>query len=291
MTGATPDGTDGGDSAAEDPRAAVEGAVQQIRRESLKAAAVPALVDGVVVLLAANLVLALVGARLPGPEWAGLVAAAGLGLVAAAAEFALRVRRPPVERFEAANPDLQEALRTARDAAGAGADSVVARRLYTDVLERLRAASSAELVPVRRVAVTAVFVVVLSVATVGVAAVGIGLGPVVADGDGGTNAPGINGTTAGGNNSYTGLEDGDSVLGAETNVSDGNDETELVISGTGGGAGDGDAPTSNRSYETGGYVPEGSYEAQQAGYDTPDDVRNADIIREYNLRIREDDDE
>jgi hypothetical protein len=290
VTDATADGTDGGDSTAEDPRAAVEGAVKEIRRESLKAAAVPALVDGVVVLLAANLVLALVSARLPGPEWAGLAAAAGLGLVVATGEFALQVRRPPVERFEAANPDLREALRTARDAATAGADSVVARRLYADVLERLRAASSAELVPVRRVAATAVLVVVLSVATVGVAAGGIGLGPVV-DGDGGTNGPAANGTTADGNNSYTGLQDGDSVLGAETNVSDGSDETELVISGTEGGAGDDDTPTSNRSYESDRYVPEGSYEAQQAGYDAPDDVQNADIIREYNLRIREDDDE
>jgi hypothetical protein len=273
------------DASAEELRDRVQRAVVQVRREARKAAAIHAVVDGAIVLLVANLVLTLAGLTLPGPVWADVATAAGAGLLAAVGEFLYRTRRPLVEQFEAVNPSVREALRTARDAAADGADTRMARRLYADVLDGLRSASSGDLVSTRHVSAGAVLVLVLAVSTVGVTAAGIdlGLGP----GDGSVDT-GTDSAPDGGSNQYDGLQDGDAVLGEETNVSDGDDEQDVVIGGSSGGSGD--APTTNRSYDTGGFSSAGSYEAQQAGFDAPDDVENADIIREYNLRIREDDD-
>jgi hypothetical protein len=270
------------DVPADELRDRVSEAVDQVRSEARKAAAVHAVVDGAVVLLAVNLVLAVVEVSLPGPGWADIALAGVLGLATGVAEFLLRTRTPLVEQFEAVNPAVREALRTARDAAADGADTRMARRLYADVLDGLRSASSDDLVSRRHVSAGVVLVLVLAVGTVGVTAAGIELGL----GGGEDTAPGDGGPASSPGNIYDGLQDGDAVLGEETNVSGGDDEQDVVIGGSAGDAGG--APTTDRSFETGGFASEAAYDAQQAGFDAPDDVENADIIREYNLRIRED---
>jgi hypothetical protein len=259
-------------------RERVERAVRRVRREGYKAAAIQAVVDLAVVTLAVNLGLTVLGLDLPGPEYTPQAIAAGVGLLVGVVEFLLRVRVPLVERFEEVNPEVREALRTARDAARAGSESRVAARLYEDVLAGLRRASSADLVSTRRVAGGVVLVIVLSAATVQASVVGIDLtdGPEELD----------TGNEDRGEDDYGGLEDGEEILGEETDVDGGDDDLDAVIGGSAGG--EEDSETQDRSYEGGGFSASGSYDAQQSGFAPADEVENADIIREYNVRIRQD---
>jgi len=258
-------------------RERVERAVRRVRREGQKAAAVHAIVDAAAVTLAVNLGLTVLGLPLPGPEYARRAVAVGVGLLVGVVEFALRVRVPLVERFEDVNPAVREALRTARDAARAGAETRVAGRLYEDVLAGLRRASSADLVSTRRVGATVLLVVVLSVATVQASVVGLDL----------TNPPEDVGAGEEDrqDRDYGGLEDGDEILGEETDVDEGSDELDAVVGGSAGG--EGGERSQDRSYDSGGFSGSGSYDAQQSGFAPSEEVENADIIRDYNVRIRE----
>ncbi|MFC6939257.1 hypothetical protein ACFQE8_04665 [Salinirubellus sp. GCM10025818] len=258
-------------------RERVERAVGRVRREGYKAAAIQAVVDLAVVTLAVNLGLTVLGLDLPGPEYTPQAIAAGVGLLVGVVEFVIRVRVPLVERFEEVNPEVREALRTARDAARAGSETRVAARLYEDVLAGLRRASSADLVSTRRVAGGVVLVIVLSAATVQASVVGIDLtgGPEDLD----------TGNEDRDEDDYSGLEDGEEILGEETDVDGGDDDLDAVIGGSAGG--EEDSETQDRSYEGGGFSASGSYDAQQSGFAPADEVENADIIREYNVRIRQ----
>lgn len=263
----------------EEARKRIQRAVRRVRREGYKAAAIHAVVDAAAVTLAVNLGLTVLGLPLPGPEYAPQAIAVGTGLLVGIVEFVVRVRVPLVERFEAVNPEVHEALRTARDAARAGAETRVAGRLYEDVLAGLRRASSADLVSTRRVAGTILLVMVLSAATVQASVVGIDLTPAPEDGD-----PDDDGR----DRDYGGLRDGDDILGEETDVGEGDDDLDAVIGGSAGGEGTGE--DQDRPYEGGGFSSSGSYDPQQTGFAPSETVENADIIREYNIRIREDDD-
>jgi len=269
--------TEEGRSIAES-RERVERAVRRVRREGQKAAAVHAIVDAAAVTLAVNLGLTVLGLPLPGPEYARRAVAVGVGLLVGVVEFALRVRVPLVERFEDVNPAVREALRTARDAARAGAETRVAGRLYEDVLAGLRRASSADLVSTRRVGATVLLVVVLSVATVQASVVGLDLTNPPEDVDAGEEDRQ--------DRDYGGLEDGDEILGEETDVDEGSDELDAVVGGSAGG--EGGERSQDRSYDSGGFSGSGSYDAQQSGFAPSEEVENADIIRDYNVRIRED---
>ena len=295
--------SDDGDRSPEpdnDPRQRMERALREVRRECWKAAVVHAAVEAAVVFLAANLVLVTVGpgwlpARYPLPAsvndrladalgGVGQLAvpgsgtlAFGLAVLAFGVAVGVRVRRPLVEQFEAANPPVREALRTARDAVGDDADSAMARRLYGDVLDRLGESSGLALVDGRRVAVTALVAVLLSVATVQVAVVGIGLfdAPESVD-DGGGSEQATN---------YTGLRDGDQVLGDSEAVEAGDEELNASIDSTGGGQDVGDEQQfpSDGAPGTG---ASGSVDSQQAGFAAPEQVEDAELVREYNRRIR-----
>lgn len=282
------DGREGADA-----RASVAAALREIRREAYKVAAVYAVVDAALVALIANLAL-----RVAEPAWAAgairvplptgaieggvglpiaVLAAVVAGLVVLAGEFALRARRPVVEQFEAANPAIREMLRTARDAVDDGRDTRMARALYADVLDRLRGTSSVGLVDLRRLSATLVVVVAVSVAGIGVAVVDLDLG------DGDRTAPDVAEAPA-----YDGLRDGEGVLGDAENVSAGDDEIEAEV----GGEGEGDAPPGGApsSYDAGG-LPTGDVESQQAGFADAERLEEAELIREYNLRLRNETDE
>ena len=261
-------------------RQRVERAVKRVRREGYKAAMIQAVVDLATVTLAVNLALTVLGLDLPGPEYTPQAIAVGVGLLVGIAEFVVRVRVPLVERFEEVNPEVREALRTARDAARAGSENRVAGRLYEDVLAGLRGASSADLVSTRRVTAGVVLVIVLSAATVQASVVGIDLtgGPDEVD----------TGNDDRAEEDYGGLEDGEEILGEETDVDGGDDDIDAVIGGSSGGDESGEAQ--DRSYDGGGFSASGSYDAQQSGFAPTEEVENADIIREYNVRIRQDED-
>ncbi|MFA1611043.1 DUF7502 family protein [Halobellus rubicundus] len=300
--GAIPAGADGSDADASTAR--VRDALAEVRREVRKAAAVYAVVDAALVALAANLLLSLFTPAaldaylgLPGVAYAALrsvpligdvapravqatsLVAVALGLATFAAEYLLRLREPLVEQFEAANPEVREALRTARDAVGDRSETPMARRLYDDVIARLESTSTGELVATRRVAVTVLLVVVVSLASVQVALVNPDLGGLLGPDDGaGIEQP-----------EDDDLQDGDRILGDSEDVQAGDDLENITVTGSGEPIGDGATAPGGDGYGSGG--GSGEFESQQAGFAGSERIEDAELVREYNLRIREIDDE
>jgi hypothetical protein len=277
-------------------------ALTEIRREGLKVAAIYAVADAALATLLVNLVATVTGvpslpARLPIPDAvlsalrgagvtlaeptvsSGAVVGAAVGLVVFGVEVAWRTRRPLVEQFAAANPSLSEALRTARDAVEADRESRIVLRLYEDVLAQLKGASSIGLLSVRRVAVTVLIVSVISIATIQLAVVDISLaglgGPPDADRSGGTTED------------YTGLQDGSSILGEPEDVPAGSEELEASIDTTGSGSGNGSDVDSAAAYADSGFDSSSPVESQRAGFSERERLEDAELIREYNLRIRQ----
>jgi len=269
-------------------------AVREIRHEGYKAAFVHSLVDAVVVALAVNLVAGpILGVTVPGP-WPddGVLAVAGLvGPLAFAAEFGLRARQYTVERFEAENPIVADALRTARDATAADTDSVMARRLYADVTDRLGDTSATGFVNARLLVASVLAVLVLSGATLGVASVGV---DISLDGSGSDSTAGpatgttstSNGTDGGGQPSQSQLQDGDAVLGDPKDVDGGTEDVLANVSTSGGG----ESGDDTARYENSGLsADDTAVSAQEAGFDDAETVEDADLVREYNVRLNEDD--
>ncbi|MEF8978760.1 MAG: hypothetical protein V5A39_07805, partial [Haloarculaceae archaeon] len=284
-----------------DHREQIKSALRQIRREGWKAAFIQSVVDAVALFLAANLlVLVTDPSWLPEPialpadataqlaellGHSGSLAVPGSALLAAAvavlalvAGIGLRVRRPLVERFEAVNPPVAEALRTARDTVEDGASSQMATRLYADVLDHLQETSSIGLVNLRRIALTLVIIAVMSAATTQVAVYEITI-------DGGAGDDAVD-TTANESVEFTGLRDGNAVLGDSEEVSAGDENISAQVESTGG---DQELDDQDRFPATGGPSggETGSVDSQQAGFAQPEQIEDAELIREYNIRIRE----
>ncbi|PSP71501.1 hypothetical protein BRC70_04685 [Halobacteriales archaeon QH_6_68_27] len=306
-------------SAADDARPRVEAALTEVRRECWKAATLHAVVEATAVFFAANLVLVTVDpgwlpTRFVLPEAVGglLAGALGvsgpvglpgsgtlafvLGLVAFAVGIGYRVRRPLVEQFEAANPEVREALRTARDAVESEgqpqegprserqgpepADSLMARRLYADVLDGLDRSSGLALVDQRRLGVGVAAVVLLSVLTVQVAVLDLNLFDADEEITDDGSAP---------VNNYTGLLDGDQVLGDSEAVEAGEEELNASVESSGGGQDVGDEQQFPSDGAPGAGAPSNGVEGQQAGFAAPERVEDAELVREYNRRIRSED--
>jgi hypothetical protein len=299
-------GADGGPDDAPPAERKIRRAIVQIRREGRKVAAIYATVDAALATLLANLAATLFGVpglptRLPIPDailrglaGAGLslaeptvssaaVVGVAVGLVVFVAEVTWRLRRPLVEQFEAANPDLREALRTARDAVRDDRHSTMARRLYEGVLADLREASSVGLVDLRRVAATLLLVSLLSVATIQLAVVDLsvtGLGPSASPG----------GPDSGTQTEYAGLQDGSSILGEPEDVPEGQEQLDAAIDTSGSGRGNGTDAGSAAAYEDSGFDDSSTVESQRAGFSERERLDDAELIREYNLRIRQETD-
>lgn len=280
-------------------------AIKQIRREGWKVAVIYAVIDATLATLVVNLAATFAGgvpglpARMPIPravlralrETAGVtlaeptvssaaVVGVAVGLLVFVVEVAWRVRRPLVEQFEAANPALQESLRTARDAVRQDRRSRMARRLYESVLADLKRASSVGLLDLRRVAVSILLITVVSVATIQLAVVDISLA--------GLNDPPNAETPGGGTDAdYAGLQDGSSILGEPEDVPEGSEELDATIDTSGSGSGEGTDAESAAAYEDSGFGGPESVESQRAGFTEREQLEDAELIREYNLRIRE----
>lgn len=304
----TPAESEEGASAAPDAgsRSRVESALTEVRRECWKAAVVHAVTEAAVVFFAVNLVLVTLAPpwlpeRIPLPEavsdplvdllgGSGSLAipgSAGLavafGAVALLVGVGVRVRRPLVEQFEAANPALRESLRTARDAVRTDRRSRMARRLYESVLDDLKRSSSVGLLDVRRIVVTVVLITAVSVATIHLAVAditlaGLGEGPTAETPDGGTQSD------------YTGLQDGSSILGEPEDVPTGEESLDATVDTSGSGSGQGADAESAAAYEDSGFSGADSVESQRAGFTERERLEDAELIREYNLRIREESD-
>ncbi|WP_246986082.1 DUF7502 family protein [Halorientalis marina] len=268
----------------------VEAAVREIRREGYKAAALHATVDGVAAFLLVELagIVAPVEPPAVGPVTVATVAAAVVGLAVVVGEFWTRTRFYTVERFEADNPAVAGALRTARDAAEAGNESPMARRLYEDVTDRLSETSSLGFVQIPWLAVSVVLVFAVGFAVVNAAAVGFVIGGVGENATDDGSTP-FGGDPNAGENDTTELQDGSDVLGRVKPVNSGEKEIGANVSGASGGdqGDDTDNDYANRG------LPEDAdgIGAERAGFSEGDEVDDADLIREYNLRLQARDDD
>lgn len=283
----------------DDRPAEMRGALGQIRREGYKAAIIYAVVDAAAVALLVSVLLQLVtvplvpetvpvpeavvellddaGLRLVEPAVSGAaVVALVAGLATAVLEVTLRVRRPLIEQFEAANPNVREALRTARDAVDSGVQNQIVLGLYEDVLADLRETSSVELLSLRRLAVTLLVVFALSLASIPLAGADVSLFEFD-DGEPERVA----------SPEYDGLNDPDEILGDRTNVSAGDNDLEARIGTSGDGSGE--SSEASGSYDASGVTARGDVQSQQAGFRPSERLEDAALIREYNLRIRDTD--
>ena len=282
----------------------IRAALSEVRGEVRKAALVHAAVEGALVAVVATLLFSLatpaplsgalplpavafgilrnlpaVGAVAPRTVGVAPLVALGLGGVGFAGAYLVRLRRPLVEQFEAANPPVREALRTARDAVDGGRDTEMARRLYADVIATLRETSTLELVDARRLAVTVLLVGVVAVAGVQVAVINPDLGGILPGG----NGPGATVEQPDDDE----LQDGEEILGDAEDVGAGDEVENITVLGT--GEGDEEGPTAPDA-GTGGGGGSGEFDGQQAGFGGEERIEDAELVREYNLRIREFDD-
>ncbi|MFD1587998.1 hypothetical protein ACFR9U_13505 [Halorientalis brevis] len=267
-----------------DQRETIQEAIREIRREGYKAAGMHAVVDAVAVFLLVNLGVLVAGVSLPpvGPIDGSTVLAAVVGLLAFGVEFGLRVHYYTVERFEATNPEVAEALRTARDAAEAADGSPMAARLYDDVIAKLKGTSAAGFVDTRWLGGSVVVVLLVSVLTIQAAVAGISLGPAAGPPANETDERTPGGPVSSTDNGDSRLQDGDDVLGEPKDVDRGDDDLSTNISaGRGGQEGD-----EEHAYDDSGFVADTDpVAAQRAGYDAEQNLGDADLVREYNLRL------
>jgi hypothetical protein len=284
------------------PETRMRRALTAVRREGYKVALIYAVVDAALAALVVNLLVQVLNpgwlpATLP---WPGVVADAiagpaggspvplqtsilvGVvaGLVVLGGELVVRTRRPFVEQFEGANPEIREALRTARDAVRSGKESRMTVALYEEVLARLRNTSSVGLVNVKRVLLTVVVISAISVASIQVAVVDLNIGDLRGEEEGDD----LDQQTS----DYEGLQDASGVLGDPEDVTAGEEELNTTISTTGGG--DDGSTSSASSYNSGGFSGSGDVEGQEAGFDEREQLEDAELIREYNLQIRANED-
>lgn len=297
---------DGGDA---DDVQSVRRALRAVRRENLKAVALSTMVNVVLFALVVNLVVSWSWPTIPAvPDRAMLSVGTAL-VVGGLLAWWMLGRRSAVGRFERANPSLGVALRTARDAAADGDDGTMARVHYHETLDRLRDASGVALLPRRRLAVTLAFVFLVAVLTVQttVAPISVGgvqIGPAGsppqfgpgggADGSG-SGAPADEGGDGGTGDASAGGPGSagagrDDVLGEPADVTPGSVDVTAQVDVGSGPNGDGEV------YERGGLDSSSDVAVapQEAEFAPPEDLSDADIIRAYNLRIRdteEDDDQ
>ncbi|WP_135828778.1 DUF7502 family protein [Halorussus halobius] len=276
-----------GDARADDVRSALA----EVRREQYKVAVVHASLEAACLALAVNLLAGVVGvpaldapvlpsafesSGVPAPD-VGTAVALLAGVAAFAAGVGLRARRPAVESFEAANPEVAEALRTARDAVGDDRANPMALALYDDVLDRLRGTSSVRLVDRRRLVASVAVAFALGLASVQTAVVGVDLAGPPSDAAVGGTGDSEADRAALENGSTPTLRDGDELLGEPSEVDAGSENLTASVGSSPGGEGD-----EARNYDSDGSGSDGGAVApERAGFDSPERVEDADLVARY----------
>ena len=306
MSEAQPDASTA-DAGRPDPREELLAAVSEIDREARKAAFLQAALDAMLVFVVLRLALqltpvgdgsgALVSVPLPGGLAGALggvgiilpdpvtVSAAGAataltGVAWFVADALLRYDRLGVERFEADNPVVEEALRTARDTAEGDVDNPVAVELYREVLGRLEDTSSRAFVQRRQLVAVVVGLALVSAATVGVA--GLGLSPIGTGGDADVGTVGGAGGGGGAGGESSGSGGGEDLLGEEGEVERGTDDRSLQLRGEGEGQAGGGGDYSGGSFD----ADPGRVEASRAEFSEEERPEDAELVRAYTERIR-----
>lgn len=280
-------------------------AIKEVKREALKAAIIHGTIESSLIL-----VLLIIGLSFSNPSWIpgwsfdvggyiGFISndivldgkkiiAIGVSLLFFIFDVAIVYKRRTIETFETINPEVREALRTARDISRDGEDHVMARNLYEDVLERLKSTSSEGFISLKRIGFLIGIIAIIGI-LIGSAAflstqfsIGGGLFPGGGGGGDGDGRSQTSGTSE--DIQYQGLQNPDSVLGESENVGSGSDELDLGLTDSGGGTGEGDSGygSGELSGDTNTNV-----EAQRSGYSSEEQIEDSELVKEYNLRIRE----
>ena len=302
------------DTGRPDPREELLAAVSEIDREARKAAFLQAALDAMLVFVLVRLALQLTslgggsGALVSVPIPAGLVGALGgvgvvlpdpvtvsaagaatvlTGVAWFVADALLRYDRLGVERFEADNPVVEEALRTARDTAASDVETPVATELYRTVLRRLEETSSRAFLRRRQLFGVVAALALCSAGIVGVAGAGIapadgGEDVEVAAGTGGGGAGGSGTGGGGAGGASSGSSGSADLLGEEGTVERGSENRSVRLRGEG--------PDDGSGEYGGGSVAVDSSDVDASPAEFTDEQRPeaADLVREYNERIRED---
>jgi hypothetical protein len=122
----------------------VERLLRRLKVEFIKVNLLQAALDSILVFLGLNLATFFIGLNVM-QGVSNTAALAGISSVLFAADLIYRASRYRLELFEKRNPELREALRTARD--NLDEDSIVAQSLFEDVLDRARGVKSESIVP------------------------------------------------------------------------------------------------------------------------------------------------
>ena len=277
-------------------------AEKEIRREGAKAAFLHGVVEATAFFVIAYFALFTVqpdaipetvpveaaGVAVPG----AVVVSTVLALVFLVADAYLIYRRRTLEYFEDVNPHINEALRTARDAAERGEENEMAEALYEDVLEELKSTSSDGFVSIPRMAGSVLLVFALAFlllsATLGGFSGGQSLfsDETTAQGGGGGAGESEGGGGGGEGETQQEQQSSEDVLGESGEVSRGTDErnVELDRSGSGGEGGGGTGSVGEgREYGEG-----VSVEGQRTEFSPEEEIEDAELVKEYNLRVRSD---
>lgn len=284
-------------------RSRVGRAVRTVRREGAKAATVHAIVDAAVIFIVVNLLSGLffsvtnnpvetvalpptiirrawnIGLYIPEsfPIGLGVLTATGLAISIFIVEFVVLYRRYTLEKFETMNPVVREAFRTARDAASDGEDTVMAQELFQSVLRDLQSATSQKFVNGRRLTMTIVVLLLVSLGVLGVSVTGFHI-----DLNDNTGAAVVIQPGTGGGGAGTGGSPND-VLGERTEVERGTQQQAIQLDGEEAEAGG----ATGGSYESSGFsVDPQEVDAVAAEYTNEGELEDSELIREYNQRIR-----
>jgi len=273
-----------------DLRPTMREAIAEIRWEERKAALIYAAVDAAFVGATIGFIGAFVDLRsmvavdVPAGVSPTTLLAVGASLLVLSVEFVYRLRRPPCDLFESYHFEVDPALRTARDVSTAGHDQPMAQKLYGDVLQELRGASSTKMLRGKRLAVPLLVAMLFSLGTVQLAAVGLDLGAVQ---DAATSPNDPSAVMDAGNQPINSeLQDGSQVLGNATNVSAGSDPLNATVSATG-GSGEGSVNPDNTQSLSSSAGPS-QIDAPRTGFSDPGEIENGELIKEYNIAVRED---
>ena len=277
-------------------------AEKEIRREGAKAAFLHGMVEATVFFVVVYFVLfTFQPDAVPDtiPIEQADVAVPGAVVVAAVAAFFFLIadaylvyHKRTLEYFEDVNPQINEALRTARDAAERDEKTEMAEALYDDVLKELKNTSSDGFVSIPRMTGSVVLVFALAFLLLSASMGGFGGGQsLFSDETTNQGASSAQGEGAGGGGGGSGnaegeLQNAEEVLGESGEVSRGENRqnAELDRSGSGGdGEGGSGAVGEGRDYSEG-----VSVEGQRTEFSPEEEIEDAELVKEYNLRVRSD---
>jgi len=277
-------------------------AEKEIRREGVKAAVLHGFVEATVFFVVVYFVLFTfqpdavpdtipvepAGLEIPG----AVIVSAVLALLFLVVDAYLVYRRRTLEYFEEVNPQVNEALRTARDAANRGENNEMAEALYEDVLEELKTTSSDGFVSMPRIAGSVVLVFAVAFLLLSATLGGFGGGQslfsdeTTTQGGGGGQGQSEAGGGGGSGNAEGQLQSSEDVLGESGEVSRGtnNQNVELDRSGSGGtGGGTTGSVGEGRDFSNSVQV-----EGQRTQFSPEEEIEDAELVKEYNLRVRSD---